>query len=323
MVVTGGPGWAVQVRNAALPAFLRGLHPEQLAAVCTGALILVLPGCSTGARRPPADRDRRGDSGAAGTAGPAGRAAQGGTDRRRRRAGHRRRRQPGARPDAAPDRPAVRRGRTRRGGAADRLRPRVCRQPGSVGDRRRLIRSNGGKSTRRYRPAGIAAEGAARGPEAATPVTMRQDLTPTHAAFPAIWLGAIGGPKNADSHSLAHPVGQVAGATNDRTPPVACSPEPGGARALPALRLTHFGTTAREPNHAAPTCTHSYVGHPPSPRPAIARQTNNRPLHTTWHACHGTPAIGISAALPPHRRGRATPAGAGSSASASAGRSPA
>src|ERR1700734_2546047 len=59
-------------------------------------------------------------------------------------------------------------------------------------------------------------------PGDAVPVTMRQDLTARQIAFPAIWLGTIGGPKNANSHSLAHPVGQVAGASHNRTPPLAC-----------------------------------------------------------------------------------------------------
>jgi putative intracellular protease/amidase len=55
VVVTGGPGWAIQAHNAAMLAFLRRLDPARLASVCTGALILgaagVLEGCLATTRR--------------------------------------------------------------------------------------------------------------------------------------------------------------------------------------------------------------------------------------------------------------------------------
>ena len=48
VVVTGGPGWLAQSRNAAMLAFLRGLDAERLASVCTGALILGAAGLLDG-----------------------------------------------------------------------------------------------------------------------------------------------------------------------------------------------------------------------------------------------------------------------------------
>jgi transcriptional regulator GlxA family with amidase domain len=48
VVVTGGPGWAAQSRNAAMLAFLRGLEVDRLASVCTGALILGAAGLLDG-----------------------------------------------------------------------------------------------------------------------------------------------------------------------------------------------------------------------------------------------------------------------------------
>jgi transcriptional regulator GlxA family with amidase domain len=50
IIVTGGPGWAVQSRNPAMLAFLRGLDPARLASVCTGALILGAAGLLNGRR---------------------------------------------------------------------------------------------------------------------------------------------------------------------------------------------------------------------------------------------------------------------------------
>jgi transcriptional regulator GlxA family with amidase domain len=39
-IVTGGPGWRDQVRNEKMLSFLRSRKPDELASVCTGALIL-------------------------------------------------------------------------------------------------------------------------------------------------------------------------------------------------------------------------------------------------------------------------------------------
>jgi transcriptional regulator GlxA family with amidase domain len=47
-IVCGGPGWAVQVRDAGMLAFLRGLDPRRVASVCTGALILGAAGLLDG-----------------------------------------------------------------------------------------------------------------------------------------------------------------------------------------------------------------------------------------------------------------------------------
>jgi hypothetical protein len=95
--------------------------------------------------------------------------------------------------------------------------------------------------------------------ERATPVTIRQQLAPTPDPLPVIRLGVIGGPSDAHPHSLANPVGQVAGASNDRTPPLACPPEPGGARALPALRLAHAGGPVRERKCRGRVCIRLYA----------------------------------------------------------------
>jgi transcriptional regulator GlxA family with amidase domain len=48
VVITGGPGWPAQARNAAMLAFLRRQNPEHLASVCTGALILGAAGLLDG-----------------------------------------------------------------------------------------------------------------------------------------------------------------------------------------------------------------------------------------------------------------------------------
>lgn len=47
-IVTGGPGWREQVKDEAMLAFLRGIAPERLASVCTGALILAAAGVLDG-----------------------------------------------------------------------------------------------------------------------------------------------------------------------------------------------------------------------------------------------------------------------------------
>lgn len=57
--------------------------------------------------------------------------------------------------------------------------------------------------------------------------------------LPGIRPGAIGGSEDADTHSLVNPVGEVAGATNPRTPPLACTgggvAQSGRASGKPAL----------------------------------------------------------------------------------------
>lgn len=50
VIVTGGPGWREQVKDEAMLAFLRGLAPDRLASVCTGALILAAAGALDGHR---------------------------------------------------------------------------------------------------------------------------------------------------------------------------------------------------------------------------------------------------------------------------------
>lgn len=47
-IVTGGPGWREQVRNAAMLDFLGRRSTSELASVCTGALILAASGHLTG-----------------------------------------------------------------------------------------------------------------------------------------------------------------------------------------------------------------------------------------------------------------------------------
>src|SRR5271156_1149395 len=91
-------------------------------------------------------------------------------------------------------------------------------------------------------------------------LTIRQRLAPTPGSLLVIRLGVIGGPRNADSHSLANPVGQVAGATTNRTPPLACSPEPGGAKALPRAPCSTCRCGGARGNCGVPACIHSYVG---------------------------------------------------------------
>ena len=49
-VVCGGPGWREQVENAAILGFLRTRRRDQLASVCTGALILAASGMLDGVR---------------------------------------------------------------------------------------------------------------------------------------------------------------------------------------------------------------------------------------------------------------------------------
>jgi len=47
-IVCGGPGWRVQVEDAAMLDFLRGLDPMRTASVCTGAMILGAAGLLDG-----------------------------------------------------------------------------------------------------------------------------------------------------------------------------------------------------------------------------------------------------------------------------------
>jgi len=44
LIVCGGPGWRVEVKNEQMLSFLRRQRPETLASVCTGALILAAAG---------------------------------------------------------------------------------------------------------------------------------------------------------------------------------------------------------------------------------------------------------------------------------------
>ncbi len=48
VIVCGGPGWPEAAADMALLNFLRGLPPERLASVCTGALILAAAGVLDG-----------------------------------------------------------------------------------------------------------------------------------------------------------------------------------------------------------------------------------------------------------------------------------
>jgi transcriptional regulator GlxA family with amidase domain len=48
LIVCGGPGWRVEVRNEQMLSFLRRQRPETLASVCTGALILAAAGLLDG-----------------------------------------------------------------------------------------------------------------------------------------------------------------------------------------------------------------------------------------------------------------------------------
>jgi len=48
VIVCGGPGWPEASRDPALLAWLRGLRPEGVASVCTGALILAAAGVLDG-----------------------------------------------------------------------------------------------------------------------------------------------------------------------------------------------------------------------------------------------------------------------------------
>jgi transcriptional regulator GlxA family with amidase domain len=48
LIVCGGPGWHVEVRNEQMLSFLQRQRPETLASVCTGALILAAAGLLDG-----------------------------------------------------------------------------------------------------------------------------------------------------------------------------------------------------------------------------------------------------------------------------------
>jgi len=48
LIVCGGPGWRVEVKNEQMLSFLRRQRPETLASVCTGALILAAAGVLDG-----------------------------------------------------------------------------------------------------------------------------------------------------------------------------------------------------------------------------------------------------------------------------------
>ena len=74
-------------------------------------------------------------------------------------------------------------------------------------------------------------------PDGRTTLTICQELAATPGALPVIKLGAIGGPKDANSHSVANPVGEVAGATTHRTPPLAYPTGGWGRESDPAPRV--------------------------------------------------------------------------------------
>jgi transcriptional regulator GlxA family with amidase domain len=48
VIVCGGPGWAAAAEDAAVVGYLRGLRPEGVASVCTGAMILGAAGVLDG-----------------------------------------------------------------------------------------------------------------------------------------------------------------------------------------------------------------------------------------------------------------------------------
>ena len=48
LIVCGGPGWRVEVKNEQMLSFLQRQRPETLASVCTGALILAAAGVLDG-----------------------------------------------------------------------------------------------------------------------------------------------------------------------------------------------------------------------------------------------------------------------------------
>ena len=84
-------------------------------------------------------------------------------------------------------------------------------------------------------------------------LTNRQGLPANPGWLPAIRLGDIGGPKDANSHSMANPVGQVAGATDTRTPPVACPNRMGGVAKAASPSGYHTTVPLREHYLAAPS----------------------------------------------------------------------